>query len=88
MHWTVEGNADGAFLQDGYTPWNGTSGWSWGDHCLCEWQGKTYLWWSQSNQVDTAWVNMAVDNRTLAELLMLYPYNPGDINPAWMAELQ
>lgn len=64
--WTHEGAIDGIRVLHG-------AGYSYGDHCLCQFQGKTYLFWSPSDQVSEAHMDVAVDNRTLAELLALPP---------------
>lgn len=50
-----------------------TSTWSYGDECLVQFQGKSYLFWSASNQVDTSHIDVGVDNRPLVGLLALNP---------------
>jgi hypothetical protein len=46
---------------------------TYGDQCLVQFKGKSYLMWSPSNQVNASHVDIGVDNRPLAELLALYP---------------
>lgn len=43
------------------------------DHCLVQFKGKTYMFYSVLDQVSKSYLNVAIDNRTLAELLALTP---------------
>lgn len=44
---------------------------SYGDECLVEFKGKSYLFFNPTNQVDTAHIDCAIDNRPLAAMLAL-----------------
>ena len=74
--WTDEGETDGIVK----TP----SGYSHGDHALSQFQSKTYMWWSPSNQVNLAYINVVIDDRTYAEILALAPdYSSYNITDKW-----
>lgn len=44
-----------------------------GDHCLCQFKGKSYILWTPSDQNLTFHIDCGIDNRTLAEILALTP---------------
>jgi hypothetical protein len=64
--WTEEGQIEGIRK----TP---ASIVSHGDGHIAQFQGKTYMWYCPSNQVDASHVNVIIDNLTLAEMLALDP---------------
>lgn len=68
--WTDEEQIEGIVVSP--------SEYSHGGHCLAEFQNKTYLWWSPSNQVDICYLNEVIENKTFAELLAL----PANTTPA------
>lgn len=70
--WTDEGQISG-IRYDHLPKWNGSSGWSYGDQCLVQFKGKTYIFWSPSNQVDSSHLDGSIDNRTELELLAVPP---------------
>jgi len=71
--WTIEGQIDGVW-QSNAPAWNGSSGWSYGDHCLVTLNGKTFLYWSPSDQVSQAHIDGATDNRTEVQLMAVPPF--------------
>jgi hypothetical protein len=69
MTWTIEGKQEGIILE---TPDLFTN---WGDHSIVEFQGRTYLYYTPTNQSDRAHLNLVIDNHTLTELLSAPPTN-------------
>lgn len=61
--WTVEGVIDGVRRDHSLL-------WTYGDHCLVQFNGHTYLFWTPSNQVDSAHIDGAIDNRPESQLLL------------------
>ena len=64
--WTVEGPMEGPRHDRGTR--------AYADLELTEFDGKSYLFWSASNQVDSCYIDAGVDNRPLSTLLALPPY--------------
>ncbi len=50
-----------------------SAAWDYGDVCLVEFKGKSYLFWSPTDQVSQSHIDVGIDNRSLAEMLTLYP---------------
>jgi hypothetical protein len=71
VNWIREGVVEGQRFSD-------HPQWSAGDHALVEFKGKSYLYWTVSNQVDDAHINMAMDNRSICELAALPPHTTWD----------
>ncbi len=66
--WVLDGRFEG--VRYSTVPfWDGSSGWSYGDHCLVQFGGHTCLFWSPSNQVDASHMDLAMDNRSESVLL-------------------
>jgi hypothetical protein len=70
--WTVEGDVGGEWICC-LPLWNGVTGWTYGDQCLVQFKGRTYLFWSPSNQVDASHIDGAVDSRPEDQLLDVPP---------------
>lgn len=58
---------------DGIRPVHSLS-WTYGDQALCEFNGKTYLFWSPSDQVSTSHIDCGIDSRDFATVLYIPPY--------------
>lgn len=71
VNWMREGVVEGQRFSD-------HPQWSVGDQALVEFNGKTYLYWTASNQVDDAHINMSMDNRSICELAALPPHTTWD----------
>lgn len=44
-----------------------------GDQCLVQFKGKSYIFWGASDQTTTYHIDCGIDNRPLAEMLALTP---------------
>lgn len=77
--WADEGEIDGIIKIP--------AAYSHGDHALVEFDSNTYLFWSPSNQVDTAWINVAIDDLNYTEILSVTPdYTSYDITDKWIGD--
>ena len=64
--WVSEGNILNVLhIEAGYI--------SYADVAFVQFKGKSYMFNNPSNQVDAAYIDVGIDNRTLAEMLVLYP---------------
>jgi len=62
--------------------------WTYGDQCNYQFKGQSYMLYSPSNQVDSAFINVEKDNRGIAEILNLPPnlFNPINKVGEWTSE--
>jgi hypothetical protein len=64
--WTLEGDFTNLSPAHSWSVCNG-------DQCLVQFKGKSYLFWSPTDQISISHIDCGVDNRTLAELLAIVP---------------
>lgn len=64
--WNYEGDTLNTRISD-------APNWTNGDQCLCQFKGKSYLFYTNSNQHGTSNIDVGIDNRPLIELLSLMP---------------
>ena len=77
--WTQEGKIGGI----NKTP----SSYHHGDAALAQYNNKTYMWWTPTNQVDTSYLNVVIDDRSYAKMLAISPnYTEYNITDKWIGD--